>query len=595
MVRKIEVSVFIVGAGMTGLSSACFLAREGVSVLAISRYPQVANTPRAHIINQRSMEVLRDLGLEQRVRQEATPVELMSNNIWLTSFAGTEIARLQTWGTLPERKADYELNSPGQVCNMPQHMLEPILLEEARRLGAQVLFDTEMVSMRQDGAGVYAVVRNSQTGEELEIVAQYAIGADGDNSFVCQEIGFTTQGRTGLGHAINAWIEVDLAPYCAHRPGVLYWTKQPGNNYWIGNGTYISVRPWNEWVLLFMYDPQEGELDLSDEGIIARVRSTVGIADIPVKVKSVAKWTINQVVADFLRKGRVLIAGNAAHRHPPASGLGSNTCLQDSFNLAWKLAMVLRGQAGEALLDTYHAERQPVAQAVVDRAMQSMADMGAITQALGFEPGQDEAAGWANIDEIFADSERGRERRRVLKDAVDLQNVQFNGQGIELGIYYASTAVVGEAAARPEPVRRPDLYYQPSTYPGSPLPHAWLNRGDAQVSTLDLCGKGRFTLLIGPGGQPWRVAAHELAQRLGIELLVVSIGGPQSYCDVHDVNMRWAQLREVADDGCVLVRPDLYVAWRQETMADDPRVALDVALLQILDRVEQPVSTPLFV
>ncbi|WP_207100259.1 FAD-dependent monooxygenase [Paracoccus shandongensis] len=590
--RRIEVSVFIVGAGVTGLSSAGFLAREGISVLAVSRYSRVANSPRAHITNQRAMEVLRDLGLERRVREEATPVELMSNNTWLTSFAGTEIARLQTWGTLPERKTDYELNSPGQICNMPQHMLEPILLEEARRLGAEVLFDTEMISMEQNENGVRSVVRNRTTGEELEILSKYAIGADGDNSFVCKEIGFTTRGQMGLGHAINAWIEVDLAKYCAHRPGVLYWTKQPGNNYWIGNGTYISVRPWNEWVLLFMYDPDEGELDLSDDGIIARARSTIGVDDIPVKVKSVTKWTINRVVADFMRKDRVLIAGNAAHRHPPASGLGSNTCLQDSFNLAWKLAMVVWGQAGEALLDSYNDERQPVAKSVVDRAMQSMADMGAITDALGFEPGQDEAAGWANIDELFSDSERGRERRRVLKEAVDLQNVQFNGQGIELGVFYDRGALIAEAEPRPEPRRRPDLFYTPSTYPGSPLPHAWLNRDNAQVSTLDLCGRGRFTVLTGVGGAPWKQAAAAVAARLGIDLRAVSIGGPQPYCDAHDINMRWAELRDVADDGCVLVRPDLYVAWRKKALVADPEAALEAALRQILARTEKSVAVP---
>jgi len=591
--RRIEVSVFIVGAGVTGLSSACFLAREGVNVLAISRYSGVANSPRAHITNQRAMEVFRDLGIEERIREEATPVELMSNNVWLTSFAGTEIARLQTWGTLPERKIDYELNSPGQVCNMPQHMLEPILLDEARQRGAEVLFRTEMISMTQSDDGVRAVCRDRDSEEEFEVVAKYAIGADGDNSIVCTEIGFSTQGEMGLGHAINAWVEVDLENYCAHRPGVLYWTKQPGNNYWIGNGTYISVRPWNEWVILFMYDPTEGELDLSDDGIIARARSTIGVDDIEVKVKSVSKWTINSVVADFMRKGRVLIAGNAAHRHPPASGLGSNTCVQDSFNLAWKLAMVLRGQAGESLLDTYNQERQPVAKSVVDRAMQSMSDMGAIVNALGFEPGQDEEAGWANVDEIFSNSEQGRERRKVLKEAVDLQNVQFNGQGIELGINYTSDAVIAEDAPRPVPDRRTDIYYTPTTYPGSPLPHAWLNRDGAQISTLDLAGKGQFTILTGVGGDNWRSAAKTVSEKLGIDIRVRSIGGPQPYCDAHDINMRWAELSEVTESGCVLVRPDLYVAWRQYELSSEPAAALEAAMRKILARPIGKQTAPL--
>ncbi|HSV71531.1 MAG TPA: FAD-dependent monooxygenase [Methylibium sp.] len=580
--RKINIPVFIVGAGPTGLSSACLLATQGIEVLAITRYPGTANSPRAHITNQRTMEVFRDLGIEERIKQAATPNELMSNNVWATSFAGTEIARLQTWGSGPERRADYELASPSSMCNIPQHLMEPVLLDVARERGASFLFNTELVSMKQDAEAVYSICRDRISGELFEVVSQYAIGGDGDNSVVVKEIGFPTDGQMGLGAAVNVWIEADLTKYVAHRPGVLFWMTQPGNNYWVGSGTWISVRPWTEWVLLFMYDPSQGEPDLSEAAVTERARATIGDASISVKIKAVSKWTINQVVAKNMNKGRVLIAGNAAHRHPPANGLGTNTCVQDSFNLSWKLAMVLKGRAGVTLLDTYTQERQPVGEQVVNRAMQSVRDMLPISDALGFAPGQDERAGWANVEELFSDSTRGRERREALHSAVRLQNYQFNCHGVELGQVYASQAVVADGSERPAPTRDPELYHHPTTFPGASLPHAWLQRGQERVSTLDLVGRGRFTLLIGIGGGAWREVAHKVALRIGVDLDVVSIGGPS--CDAQDVYGRWHTLSGITEAGCLLVRPDRHVAWRVQDLGEQTEFAsrLEQVLRQVL-------------
>ena len=580
--RTLEVPVLVVGAGPTGLTTTALLRQHGIDTLTITRYPGTANSPRAHITNQRTMEVFRDLGIEDRVMGAATPNELMGNNVWATSFAGTEIARLQTWGSGPERHADYELASPSSMCNIPQHLMEPILLDAARELGANFLFNTELVSMEQDDKAVRSLLRDRLSGEEFTVVSQYAIGGDGDNSVVCKSIGFPVEGRMGLGAAINVWLEADLTKYTAHRPGTLYWMTQPGNDYWVGSGTWICVRPFTEWVLLFMYDPAQGEPDLGEEALIERARSTIGDPDVAVTIKAVSKWTINQVVAKTMNKGRVLIAGNAAHRHPPANGLGTNTCVQDGFNLAWKLALVLKGKAGPALLDTYTAERQPVAEQVVKRAMKSVRDMLPISHALGFEPGQDEAAGWANVEELFSDTPRGRERREALREAVELQHYQFNCHGVELGQVYESAAIVADGTVRPWPTRDPELYHQPMTFPGASLPHAWLQRDRQRVSTLDLVGRGRFTLLTGVGGKAWRDAAASVGERLGVPIDVVSIGGPG--CDAQDVHGRWESLSRIGDSGALLVRPDRHIGWRVKEIdrLKDPATALAAAMRQIL-------------
>lgn len=577
--KTIETDVLVVGAGPAGLTAALQLATLGVEAITVTKHPGTANSPRAHITNQRAMEVFRDLGIEDRVRAVATPNELMGHNVWATSFAGPEIARLMTWGAGTHRHADYQAASPSEMCNIPQHLLEPVLLDAARERGADLRFHTELEEISQDEDGVTARVRHRATDEEYLIRARYAIGADGGRSRVAEQIGFPMTGEMGLGAAVNVWLEADLTDYVAHRPGTLYWMCQPGNDYWVGSGTWICVKPWTEWVLLFMYDPAQGEPDMSEDAVTQRAHTTIGDPDVEVKIKSVSTWQINHVAADSYRIGRVFLAGDAAHRHPPANGLGTNTSVQDSYNLAWKLALVLRGQAGSALLDSYDAERQPVGRQVVDRAMKSVEDMLPISKALGFEPGQTAEEGWGSLDELFSPTERGAQRRTELRAAVELQNYQFNAHGVELGQRYASSAIVDDGSPWPSDDRDAELYHLPTTHPGAALPHAWVQRGKDRISTLDVVGGGRFTLVTGLDGAGWAAAAEKVAADLGIDLQVVAVG-PR--CEYDDVYGQWDRVREISDSGALLVRPDRHIAWRSQAGVADPAAALRAALTDVL-------------
>jgi 2,4-dichlorophenol 6-monooxygenase len=574
-----DTDVLVIGAGPAGLTAAALLAEHGTNAITVTKYPGTAHSPRAHITNQRTMEVFRDLGMEDDVREVAVPNELMGNNVWATGFAGRELARLMSWGSGVARRADYEAASPTAMCNIPQHILEPLILRAGQQRDADIRFSTELITITQTPDAVHATVRDTTSGDEYDIRARYAIGADGGRSTVAQQTGFAFDGESGLGHAANVWFEADLTRYTAHRPGTLYWMSQPGNDYWVGSGTFICVKPWTEWVMLFMYDPDEGEPDLSDAAVTARAAQLIGDPDIDIRIKSVSKWQINHMIARTYRSGRIFLAGDAAHRHPPANGLGTNTSIQDVYNLAWKLSWVLRGHAGEALLDTYDTERQPVGKQVVDRAMKSVQDMLPISQAFGFRPGQSAEEGWRGLDRLLSDTEAGRQSRTSLRQAVSLQNYQFNAHGVELGQRYSSTAIVPDGTPPPPYDRDPELYYHRTTRPGARLPHIWLQKDNQQLSTLDLAGHGRFTVLTGIGGQAWLDAAEKIGVELGIEI-VGRLLGPG--CDYADILGDWDRTKEISDRGCLIVRPDHHIAWRSDDLPADPADAVRRVFAQVL-------------
>ena len=232
--------------------------------------------------------------------------------------------------------------------------------------------------------------------------------------------------------------------------------------------------------------------------------------------------------------GRVFCVGDAVHRHSPMNGLGSNTSVQDSYNLAWKLAMVLKGQAGTGLLDTYRQERVPVAEHLIDRVSRSNGLMPPIFMALhlpaDLRRGRSSPRHWRRLN---AHTPESTESRQAFDDAMHGTLMCFNTHGMELNQFYRSTAVVTDGAEEPVPPRDPEVYYFPSTFPGHHLPHVWLTKNQRQVALFDLCGKGRFTLLTRELNEPWvEAAATKASDALGIDLRVVTIGRG---CDVQDI------------------------------------------------------------
>jgi 2,4-dichlorophenol 6-monooxygenase len=584
-VADIQTDVLIIGTGPAGSSAAALLSTYGVENMAINRYRWLANTPRAHITNQRTMEVLRDLGRE--VEDEAymfcSHQDLMGENVFCESLAGEEIGRMKSWGNHPLSKAEHQLSSPTMMNDLPQTFMEPLLFKTACSRGTQARMSMEYLRHEQDADGVTTTCLDRLTGKEITIRSKYLLGADGGNSKVAELEKLPFEGQMGVGGSMNIIFKADLSKYVAHRPSVLYWVVQPGADVGgIGMGLVRMVRPWNEWLIVWGYDINGPEPVVDNAFATKVVRDLVGDQSLEPEITSVSTWTVNNMYATHMQSGRVFIMGDAAHRHPPSNGLGSNTSIQDSFNIAWKLAAVLKGQAGPALLDTYSQERAPVAKQIVTRANQSIGEFGPIFEALGLTESTDPEVMQANMDkrcDVTADAER---QRAAIREAIAFKKYEFDAHGVEMNQRYKSPAVVTDGQMEPAYELDAELHYQPTTWPGARLPHAWLfDRHGERHSTLDLVGKGRFTLLTGLSGEAWAAAAREVAKAMGIQLVAHVIGPRRDIVDHHG---DWARAREVGEGGCVLVRPDQHVAWRAEELSENPEADLTRVLAAILHR-----------
>ena len=225
---EFTVPVLVVGAGPAGLTASLALRRYGVEHLLVEQYPGTAHTPRAHVVNQRTVEILRHLGIEDRFHAVATPQPLMRNNLWVTSLAGREVARSETWGAGFDRAGDYAAASPAPMANCPQTVFEPLLLDAAREAGADIRFEHVFESAVADRDGVTSVILNRATGERISVRSRYVLGADGARSKVLAQAGLGVEGPAGLANAVNIWFRADLSRYLAHRPGVLTWNVMPG-------------------------------------------------------------------------------------------------------------------------------------------------------------------------------------------------------------------------------------------------------------------------------------------------------------------------------------------------------------------------------
>ena len=582
----IKTDVLIVGTGPAGSSTAALLSSYGIDNVLINNYSWLAGTPRAHITNQRTMEVLRDLGkeVEAEAYLHATEQDLMGENIFCTSLAGEELGRMKSWGKHPNSRAEHLLSSPSFMNDLPQTFMEPLLYKTACSRGTQSRMSTQYLSHIEDEDGVLSTCLDKLSNKEIKIRSKYLVGADGGNSKVAENIDLPFEGKMGVGGSMNILFKADLSKYVAHRPSVLYWVLQPGADIGgIGMGLVRMIRPWNEWLIVWGYDINQPAPKVDKDFATKVARDLVGDPELEIDLLSVSTWTVNNMYAKKMSKGRVFCAGDATHRHPPSNGLGSNTSIQDGFNLAWKLAYVIKDKAGAELLDTYSIERSPIAKQIVTRANQSIAEFGPIFEALGLTDTQDPVKMKKNMDERKQNSPKAEKQRQALREAIAFKKYEFDAHGVEMNHRYKSNSVLTGGDKEPEFKKDKELFYQPTTYPGARIPHAWVyDKTGVKHSLLDLCGKGNFSIFTGIGGEEWLKAAKNIETQLGVKIQCNIIGPDQ---DFEDHAGEWSSIREISDSGLILVRPDQHICWRSKEMISNSSEKLIDVMKKILHKM----------
>jgi 2-polyprenyl-6-methoxyphenol hydroxylase-like FAD-dependent oxidoreductase len=558
-VEEVEFPVLIVGGSLVGLSTALFLASHGVESLVVERHSGTAIHPRAGHFNLRTLEVLRSAGLEDAVRRksrEQYPPDGGISNV--ESLAGREIATYFT-----DLNAGVAEFSPTIRLFINQDALEPILRARAEELGARTRYRTECTALEQDDDGVSAMLTDVAAGTSSRVRARYAVAADGNRSPVRSRLGIQMRGHGVLSNSITIYFraERDLAPLLAGRnQGVHYVTNPALRGFFrldrTGNGGFLVVnlvgdtaRP--EIVAAYPEAPWANVAEgITGERALELLRAAIGVPGMPLVIEDIAPWQAVADVAERYDGGRVFLAGDAAHVVPPNGGFGGNTGVHDAHNLAWKLALVLKGTAGPGLLATYDAERRPVGEFTVEQSYaRYVTRVAPYLGTAGAQPA---------VDDLY----------------------------LELGYRYASAAVIAEAGEQPEEGELAHRHPRDCRgQPGSRAPHVWLRRRGDRVSALDLFG-GNFVLLAGPRGGAWRGAARHAARLLGAGIDAYLVNDEAG--ELADAGSVFCAAYGIGQDGAVLVRPDGFIAWRAPDGAGASAEAVTAALSRVLCRAAGP-------
>jgi len=502
-----EVPVLVVGGSLVGLSTAVFLADNGIKPVVVERHPGPAIHPRAALFFQRTVELWRSVGLEDEIL-EASALEFEQNGAVMSveSLAGKEVEWF--FRTVNEGVEDL---SPSPRLFVTQIGLEPILRRQAEELGADVRYSWETVAVEQDGDGVTATVKHRDSGEEETIRAPYLVAADGAHSPIRDRLGIPLHGHGTFSNSITIYFRANVKPLIGDRNLSVIYVFAPR----LQGFFRFSLAGDAGFLVVNKAIGPDGELsadlwgDTGDAKCVEFVREALGDPEIEVDVENVQRWNASAEWAERFLDGRIFLAGDSGHVMPPTGGYGGNVGVQDAHNLAWKLAYVLRGDAGPELLDSYEPERLPIAEEIVEQAY--------ARYVLRLAP------------------ELGKEGLHAMADDA----------AIDLGYRYRSSAVVstnGDDGLFADP-------REPSAEPGVRAPHVPLKSG----STIDLVGR-RFVLLT--GNPEWQRAADEA----GIEAHVIEapgfaeVYGPGAVLVRPDGHVGWRSDGEPEDLGAVLDR-----------------------------------------
>jgi 2-polyprenyl-6-methoxyphenol hydroxylase-like FAD-dependent oxidoreductase len=512
-----ETPVLIVGGGPVGLALAIELGTRKVPCTLIEQGDGRIIDAKMFATGIRTLEFCRRWGIAARVRDWGFPRDFPFDNVFVTTLAGYELARIP----MPSIADTPPIpQSPGNFAHCPQFIFDRILVDKLRTLPDVTLrYNTRLASFEDKGSHVEARLEN---GEAL--MAGYLAACDGYSSTVRRQLGIAMQGDEHLNRAIN----------------IMFRTPDLSALHDKGNaGRYVTIGTQGPWASLTAADGREQwRLMVYEEGLDPReaVRNAVG-RDFAFDILTVGVWARRNLVAERYREGRVFLAGDAVHVMPPNGGLGMNTGIGDAVDLGWKLAAVLQGWGGEGLLASYDTERRLAGRRACQEAMKNF----------------ERITPRRHFPHIHEDSPEGRKTREELgaKLSVSMRNAWDNPLNTHLGYRYDGSPVcIPDGAPPPEP--EDSRVYVQSSHPGGRAPHAWLADGR---STLDLFGEG-FVLLCF-GAEPPAVAGR------GVPLKAVPVAEPA--------------IAALYERRFVLVRPDGHVAWRGDRLPPDFQSVLDLA------------------
>ncbi|OTW71134.1 FAD-binding monooxygenase [Bacillus thuringiensis serovar roskildiensis] len=531
------VPVLIVGGGLSGLASALFLAKHNVDYLLVERHPSTAIHPKAGGITFRTMELFRELGLEQKIRLTGKALENCRGRIAVHTIAEAnkeelEKMRADQYGNDEKLLQKIEEISPSKQTACYQITLEEMMLQEARTLGGELSFYHELVSYEQNEQGVIAMIRDRETEEESIIYCDYVIAADGAKSKIRKQLRISTEGRGTIGgYYMNIYFEADLSEFIQGDAFGFTMILHPEVL-----GALIPVDNERRWIYHVSYDPLKGERpeDFTIERCKQIIQTAIGSTKVESEIVSVLPWEATESTAAKFQDNRIFLVGDSAHIMPPTGGFGSNTGIQDTHNLAWKLAAVIKGKANSKLLETYHEERYPVAKLTTEYA-----------SSLLFRAANREEGSLNNMD----------------------------GLAVTVGYQYCSKAILDESAT-PHRMDIVDL----NGRPGTRAPHFWGMYKGKEVSILDLFGNN-FVLLTGVDNSFWAEAVYDVSSKLGININVYRVGVSGDFIAQENV---FRELYGIENEGIVLIRPDGFIGWRSEKAVVNPDVMLEEVMSNLL-------------
>lgn len=585
-----EVPVLIVGGGGAGLTASLLMARLQIPALLVSALPGTSNLPKAHVLNQRAMEIMKDCGTAAAIYALGTPPDAMSHTAFYAGLAGHPDAgrilfKQESWGC-GGRDEGWAAASPMVSTNLPQIRLEPILKSHAETASpGSVRFHHELVSIEQFSDSVVATIVDRATGRDYRVRAGYVLACDGGRT-IGNMVGIGLDGVRDLARTVSFYISSDLSSWAGDPDVLLRWVWCPE----IGKMVVMAPmgpKSWGgrseEWVVHINYSIDDQQA-FDDQAVEDDLRRALGLGNHPIRIHLITRWTIGGLVADRFRSGRVFVAGDAAHRHPPTGALGLTSAMHDVHNLCWKIAYRVRGWAGDALLDTYEAERRPVDARNVERSLENSRAYAKMNHLLGFADHDLSAEDrWKVLARIWNHDDDDVDHRRRVLEVMAAQSQEFREHDVEYGYRHASTAVIEDGSSNEVDGNSDFRLHVPSTRPGSPLPHAWIDDWNGnRMSTLDLVEVGRFLVIAGEDGEKWCDAARTVSGHLGIPIDALRIGHARG--DRRDPRLRWQAVRGISPTGMILVRPDRCVAARAEAVVDSPAEFLRTALDTILGR-----------